>query len=37
MDGLTDISVHPDGERIAFTGGRVQMEVWAMENFLILD
>ncbi len=34
MDGLSDISVHPDGQRIAFTGGRVQVEVWAMENFL---
>ncbi len=37
MDGLRDISVHPDGRRIAFTSGRVQMEIWAMENFLILD
>ena len=37
MDGVKDISVHPDGRRIAFTGGSVQMEVWAMENFLILD
>ena len=36
-DGLSDISVHPDGRRIAFTGGWIQMEVWAMENFLILD
>ncbi len=37
MDGLSDISVHPDGQRIAFTSGRAQMEVWAMENFLTLD
>ena len=34
MNGLSDISVHPDGRRIAFTGGSTQMEVWAMENFL---
>jgi len=34
MDRLSDISVHPDGQRIAFTGGSTQMEVWAMENFL---
>ena len=37
MDRLSDISVHPDGRRIAFTSGWSQMEVWAMENFLILD
>ena len=37
MDGLSDIRVHPDGRRIAFTGGWIQMEVWAMENFLPLD
>ncbi len=37
MDRLSDISVHPDGRRIAFTGGSTQMEVWAMENFLTLD
>ncbi len=37
MAGLKDISVHPDGRRIAFTGGRPQMEVWAMENFLTMD
>ena len=36
MDGLKDISVHPDGRHIAFTGGWLQMEVWAMENFLTL-
>ncbi len=37
MDGLDDISPHPDGRRIAFTSGWKAMEVWAMENFLILD
>ena len=35
MVSLRDISVHPDGRRITFTGGyRIKMEVWAMENFL---
>jgi Tol biopolymer transport system component len=35
MDGFSDISVHPDGRRIAFAGGHgTKMEVWAMENFL---
>jgi Tol biopolymer transport system component len=35
MDGLEDISVHPDEQRIAFSGGYgTKMEVWAMENFL---
>ena len=37
MDVLNNISVHPDGRRIAFTSGWKAMEVWAMENFLILD
>ena len=37
MDGLRDITVHPDGRRITFSGGWSQMEVWAMENFLPLD
>jgi Tol biopolymer transport system component len=35
LDGLEEISVHPDGRRIALTGGGgTLMEVWAMENFL---
>jgi Tol biopolymer transport system component len=39
MDGLRDISIHPDGQRIAFTGGkeatdREASEAWVMENFL---
>ncbi len=38
MDGLMiDISIHPDGRRIAFTREQGGMEVWAMENFLPLD
>jgi Tol biopolymer transport system component len=35
MDGLTEISLHPDGRCIAFTGGWRVMEVWKMENFLL--
>ena len=35
MDGLSEVSVHPDGRRIAFTGGWREIgEVWVMENFL---
>jgi len=34
MVGLSDISVHPDGRRIAFTSGKWTDQVWAMENFL---
>ncbi len=37
MDGLSDITVHPDGRRITFSGGWSEMEVWAMEDFLPLD
>jgi len=28
------LSVHPDGRRIAFTGGEQKHEIWVMENFL---
>ncbi|MFC1716639.1 sigma-70 family RNA polymerase sigma factor [Candidatus Poribacteria bacterium] len=35
MEEVSDVSVHPDGQRIAFTGGyRDMMEVWTIENFL---
>ncbi len=34
MDGLARVSIHPDGQRIAFTGGKQEAEVWVMENFL---
>jgi len=34
MDGLQDVSVHPDGRRIAFTCKKWIDQVWAMENFL---
>ena len=28
------MSMHPDGQRIAFTVGKYTSEVWVMENFL---
>lgn len=28
------LSIHPDGQRIAFSSGRGGSEVWVMENFL---
>ncbi|MDP2914937.1 MAG: tetratricopeptide repeat protein [Candidatus Aminicenantes bacterium] len=34
MNGITDFSFHPDGQRLAFSAGRSQSEVWVMENFL---
>jgi Tol biopolymer transport system component/beta-lactamase regulating signal transducer with metallopeptidase domain len=34
MEGLRDLSVHPDGHRIAFTGGSAKSEIWVLENFL---
>ena len=35
MDGLRDVRIHPDGNRIAFSAGKpTNAEVWVMENFL---
>jgi Tol biopolymer transport system component len=34
MTGMTDLSFHPDGQRVAYSAGRSQSEVWVMENFL---
>jgi dipeptidyl aminopeptidase/acylaminoacyl peptidase len=34
MEGLRDVRVHPDGQRIAFRAGHNQGEVWVMESFL---
>jgi len=34
MDGIRNLRIHPDGERIAFTAGQYKFEVWVMENFL---
>jgi Tol biopolymer transport system component len=31
---ISDLSLHPDGRRIAFTAGGGHEEVWVMENFL---
>lgn len=33
-DMMSPISIHPDGNRIAFSSGRRKAEVWVMENFL---
>ncbi len=34
MDGMTEIRVHPDGRRIAFSVGKGVSELWVTENFL---
>ena len=34
MESLRDISIHPDGRRIAFNAGMKRVEQWAMENLL---
>ena len=34
IEGLRDISIHPDGRRIAFNAGWKRGEPWVMENFL---
>jgi dipeptidyl aminopeptidase/acylaminoacyl peptidase len=34
MEGLRDLRVHPDGQRIAFRAGHNQGEVWVMDDFL---
>ena len=34
MEGLSDLRIHPDGKRIAFTAGHHGREVWVLENFL---
>jgi hypothetical protein len=36
IDGLSHISLHPDGQRVAFTATSpgYGQEIWAMENFL---
>lgn len=34
MDGLRDVSIHPDGGRIAFNAGWKRGEQWVMENLL---
>ena len=34
VDKMNGVTMHPDGKRIAFTGGGYTNEVWVMENFL---
>jgi len=34
IEGLRDISINPDGSRIAFNAGWKRGEPWVMENFL---
>ncbi|MBI4471903.1 MAG: PD40 domain-containing protein [Acidobacteria bacterium] len=34
MEGLSSLRIHPDGRRIAFSGGTNKNEIWVMENFL---
>ena len=34
MERLRDLSLHPDGKRLAFSAGQTKLEVWVMENFL---
>jgi hypothetical protein len=34
IDEPRNLSIHPDGQRIAFAAGEEASEVWVMENFL---
>ncbi len=34
LESFSDLRIHADGRRIAFSGGRHRGEVWVMENFL---
>jgi Tol biopolymer transport system component len=31
---MSQLRIHPDGRQVTFTAGRLQFEVWVMENFL---
>jgi len=35
MESLRDVSIHPDGRRVAFNAGMKRVEHWAMENLLL--
>ena len=37
MRRLRELRFHPDGERIAFSAGYIEAEVWVMENLLLLE
>ncbi len=34
VEGMRELSIHPDGRHIAFTSGGDKSEVWTIENFL---
>ncbi len=34
MEGLRDVSLHPDGQRVAFNAGWRNIEYWVLENLL---
>ena len=34
VDGMQDLSFHPDGRQLAFNSGQHSSEIWVMENFL---
>lgn len=33
-DRIAQLSVHPDGKRVAFSRGRLIQEIWTMKNVL---
>jgi hypothetical protein len=37
FEGMSRLSVHPDGRQIAFSALKRQTEIWVMENFLPED
>jgi len=34
IDRILELSIHPDGQHIAFSSGKTGAEIWVMENFL---
>jgi hypothetical protein len=34
LEGLRDVSVHPEGGKLTFTAGWPRAEVWVMENVM---
>ncbi len=34
MEGIDDLTIHPDGQRIAFGAGKKGREIWVMENII---
>jgi Tol biopolymer transport system component len=36
-ENIEELRVHPDGQRIAFSGRKASCEIWVMENFLPKD